>query len=200
MSAFLGPLDPTGRVPPAQQTRVAAFLVSAHGALARQFALALPGRFKAGWQTELNAQFYRESEIVSLLLRATSWQPDPALAYLAMQWELAWYPQPVEDIPDRSLAWAIDLAALAHAVHAAIRPAALLPVEADPHDAFVMALRRIELDSSRLLQAQIVFLKGQDLLPFRTAVTAAVERRHTEVRKLWTEMLAGVGIDDPRSV
>jgi hypothetical protein len=199
VSAFLGPLDPNGRVPPAQQTRVAAFLVSAHGALARQFALSLPGQFKAGWQTELNAQFYREAEIVSLLLRATSWQPAPALTYLAMGWELAWCPQPIEDVPDRSLAWAIDLSALAHAVHAAIRPAALLPVEADPQDAFVMALRRIELESSRMLQAQIVFLKGQDLLPYRAAVTAAVERRHAEVRRLWTKTLEGAGIDDPGS-
>ncbi len=42
MSEFFGPLDSDGRVPPRQQTRVAAFLVSAHGALARQFAFALP--------------------------------------------------------------------------------------------------------------------------------------------------------------
>jgi hypothetical protein len=199
MSAFLGPLDANGRVPSSQQTRVAAFLVSAHGALARQFALSLPSQFKAGWQTELNTQFYRESEIVSLLLRATSWQPDPALISLAIGWELAWYPQPIEDVPDRRLAWAIDLSALSHAVHAAIRPAALLPVEAGPQDAFVMALRRIELESSRMLQAQIVFLKGQDLLPYRAAVTAAVERRHAEVRRLWTVTLQGAGIDAPYS-
>jgi hypothetical protein len=199
MNALLGPLDSNGRVPPAQQTRVAAFLVSAHGALARQFALVLPGRFKAGWETELNAQFFHESEIVSLLLRATSWQPAPALTYLAMGWELAWWPQPVEGVPDPNLAWTIDLSALAHAVHAAIRPAALLPVQADPQDAFVMALRRIELESSRMLQAQIVFLKGQDLLPYRAAVTAAVERRHAEVRGLWIKTLEGAGIDDSAS-
>ena len=42
MSEFFGPLDSEGRVPPRQQTRVAAFLISAHGALARQFASALP--------------------------------------------------------------------------------------------------------------------------------------------------------------
>ena len=41
MSAFLGPLDATGRVPPRQQTRVAAFLMSCHGAMARQLAIAL---------------------------------------------------------------------------------------------------------------------------------------------------------------
>jgi hypothetical protein len=57
-----------------------------------------------------------------------------------------------------------------------------------------MALRRIEFESGRLLQAQILFLKGPDLLPFRDAVNATLERRHAEVRRLWHETLAGVGV------
>ena len=44
MSTFLGPLDATGRVPPRQQTRVAAFLVSCHGAMARQLRSPSPGK------------------------------------------------------------------------------------------------------------------------------------------------------------
>ena len=194
MSGFLGPLDAEGRVPPRQQTRVAAFLISAHGALARQFALALPLRIEATWQTELNAQFYRESEIVSLLQRTTSWVPDIALGYMAASWETSWFPAPMETV-DRALAPAVNLATLAHAIHAGIRPAALLPVEANAADPFVMALRRIEFESGRLLQAQILFLKGPDLLPFRDAVSTALEKRHAEVRRHWREMLAGIGID-----
>ena len=118
MSGFLGPLEADGRVPPHQQTRVAAFLISAHGALARQFALALPLRIEAAWQTELNAQFYRESEIVSLLQRATTWVPDIALGYMAASWETAWLPPPIELTADCGLAPAVNLATLAHAVHA----------------------------------------------------------------------------------
>jgi hypothetical protein len=57
MTAFLGPVDSVGRIPPRQQTRVASFLVSAHGALARQLAFVLPTD-ESGWQTELNAQFF----------------------------------------------------------------------------------------------------------------------------------------------
>jgi hypothetical protein len=182
-------------VPPRQQTRVAAFLISAHGALARQFALALPLRIEAAWQTELNAQFYRESEIVSLLQRATFWVPDIALGYMAASWETSWLPAPIEAIADRHLAPALNLATLAHAVHAGIRPAALLPTGANAADPFVMSLRRIEFESGRLLQAQILFLKGPDLVPFRDAVSAALDKRHAEVRKLWREMLAGIGID-----
>jgi hypothetical protein len=194
MSGLLGPLDSEGRVPHGQQTRVAAFLISAHGALARQFALALPAKFEAGWQTELNAQFYRESEIVSLLMRATAWVPDRALGYMTISWEAAWLPMPNEGIPDRSLWQAVHLATLAHAVHAGIRPAALLPLEANPNDPFVMALRRIEFESGRLLQAQILFLKGPDQLPFRDTVSRVLESRHTELRKLWHDTLASLGI------
>ncbi|WP_342731677.1 hypothetical protein [Bradyrhizobium sp. B117] len=197
MSGFLGPLDFDGRTPPRQQTRVAAFLISAHGALARQFAFTLPMRLDAAWQTELNAQFYRESEIVSLLMRATSWIPDLALGYMAASWEAAWLPAPIDGIADPRLAQAVHLATLAHAVHAGIRPAALLPVEANAQDPFVMALRRIEFESSRLLQAQILFLKGADLAPYRDAVSAALEQRHAGVRKLWRETLAGIGVDAP---
>jgi len=194
MNAFFGPLETDGSVQARQQTRVAAFLVSAHGALARQFAVALPAKFDAAWQVELNAQFYRESEIVSLLARATAWVPDFALTHMVASWEMAWLPAPVEDIADPARAQAIHLATLAHAVHAGIRPAALLPTDASQNDPFVMALRRIEFESSRLLQAQILLLKGPDLLPFRDAVSAALERRHAEVRRLWNETLESIGI------
>lgn len=195
MSGFLGPLGAEGRVPPRQQTRVAAFLISAHGALARQFALALPLRIEAAWQTELNAQLYRESEIVSLLQRATAWVPDIALGYMAASWETSWIPAPIEAIADRALASAVNLATFAHAVHAGVRPAALLPTEANAADPFVMALRRIEFESGRLLQAQILFLKGHNLVPFRDAISATLEKRHAELRRLWREMLEGIGID-----
>jgi hypothetical protein len=194
MNQYLGPLDSTGRVPPSQQTRVAAFLISAHGALARQIAITLPGQLKAGWQTELNAQLYREAEIVSLLLRATSWVPDLALLHLAPSWELAWLPKPVAGIADRIAELTVDIAALGHAVHAAIRPAALLPLDVQAQDPFTMALRRIEFESGRLIQAQILFLKGNDLLPFRDAVNSAVESRHLQVRNLWSNMLEGIGV------
>lgn len=194
MNRYLGPLDSIGRIPPLQQTRVASFLISAHGALARQLAVALPGQLKAGWQTELNAQFHRETEIVSLLMRATAWVPDFTLPTRMLTWEAAWLPRPVTGVADRQLAMTIDIAALGHAVHGAIRPAALLPVEVPAEDAFVAALRRIEFESSRLIQAQIHFLKSDDLKPVRDSVSAAVGFRHRQVRKLWAELLEGFDI------
>jgi hypothetical protein len=199
VSPFLGPLDSAGRVPPRQQTRIAAFLISAHGALARQLAFTLPGQMNAGWQTEINAQFYREAEIVSLLLRATSWVFDPEVLMLSASWEAAWLPQVPNGLSDLILARTIDVASLGHAVHATIRPAALLPDKVLAEDPFVMALRRIEFENGRIMQAQIVFLKGRDLFPHREAVSAAVESRHVQVRRLWTEMLAGIGVGNDRA-
>jgi hypothetical protein len=196
MSAFLGPLDAAGRVPARQQTRIASLLMSGHGALARQLAIAVPPHLRFGWQTEIHAQLYREAEIVSLLMHATSWVPDFDLPRLCLSWEAAWLPKPVENIEDRDKGLLIDTAALGHALHAAIRPAALLPLEAAAEDPFVLALRRIEFESSRMMQAQILFLKSRQLLDVRNAVNAAVERRHAEVRRLWSAMLESIGVTE----
>jgi hypothetical protein len=195
MRMLLGPLDATGRVPPRQQTRLAAFLVSCHGAMARQLAIALAWQVKANWHTELNAQFYREAEIVSLLLRATAWEADPELLFLLPSWEAAWLPRRPAGFADRAQGSTIDIAALGHALHSVIRPAALLPVEAPVQDPFALSLRKIEFESGRLMQGQILFLKSSELLPLREAVNAAVENRHLQVRRLWEEMLAGIGVE-----
>jgi hypothetical protein len=120
--------------------------------------------------------------------------PDFTLPYRALAWEAAWLPKAVTGIADQKLAMIIDIASLGHAVHGAVRPAALLPVEAAADDPFVMALRRIEFESSRLIQAQIHFLKSDELKPVRDAVSAAVEGRHRQVRKLWAELLEGIGV------
>jgi hypothetical protein len=72
-------------------------------------------------------------------------------------------------------------------------------VEANADDPFVMALRRIEFENGRLLQAQSLFLKGRELVPFRDAVSSALERRHAEIGKLWAEALEGVGITMSRT-
>jgi hypothetical protein len=196
MSEFLGPLDAAWRVPANQQTRIASFLMSGHGALARRLAIAVPPHLRFGWQTEVHAQLYRETEVVSLLMHATSWVPDFEMPLLWLSWEAAWLAKPVEHIEDTDKGLLIDTAALGHALHAAIRPAALIPLEAAAEDPFALALRRIEFESSRIMQAQILFLKSPQLLDVRNAVNAAVERRHAEVRGLWITMLESIGLTE----
>jgi hypothetical protein len=195
MSPFLGPLDTDGCVPARQQTRLSAFLLSAHGAQARQLAVALPWSLRDGGQVELHSQYCREIEILSLIGRSTKWVPDPTLAFMIWQWEAAWLPRPVQEVSDQALALLIDLAAFGHAVHSVIRPAALLPEFELHNNAFALAMKRIEFESGRMMHAQIVFLKSQELVPVRPAVSAAVERRHGQVRQLWDEMLRGLEIE-----
>jgi len=55
-------------------------------------------------------------------------------------------------------------------------------------------MRRIEFESGRLLQAQILFLKGPQLADVRADVAAAVERRHEQVRDLWRWMLKDLNV------
>jgi hypothetical protein len=195
MSPFLGPLDENGRVPAQQQTRVAAFLMSAHGAQARQLAATLPGAVRDGWGVETHVQYCREMEILSLLARATSWTPDPVLPFLIWQWEMAWLPKPAEGITDLRQGLLIDFAAFSHALHGAIRPAALLPENSRDMDPFSLAMHRMELESGRLMQGQMVFLKGAQFHPVRSLVNATVERRHAQVRELWDTMLRGIDVD-----
>jgi hypothetical protein len=187
-------LDVNGHVPPGQQTRIASFLMSAHGAHARQLAATVPARLRDGWQAELHAQFCSEIEFVSLLARSTSWTPDPMLPFLAAGWELAWLPRPAAGAAEPLQGLLIDTAAFGHALHAAIRPAALLSEQAAPLDPFVHALRRMELESGRLMQGQILFLKSPALARMRDVVTRAVEWRHAQLRGEWTKMLRGIGV------
>jgi hypothetical protein len=194
MTPFFGPLE-HGRIPALQQTRVSAFLISAHGALTRQLGVAIPASLHHGWQVEMHSQYCREMEILSLLGRATSWIIDPTLGFQIWQWEVAWLPRPVAGAADRTQGTLIDLAAFGHALHTVIRPAALLPEGFPDEDPFALAMRRIEFESGRLMQAQILFLKGPQLAPVRDAVAAAVESRHSQVRELWQDMLHSMEID-----
>jgi hypothetical protein len=195
MNSFLGPLDDNGRIPAYQQTRVSAFLMSAHGALARQLALAVPGALQDSVQVELHAEYCRQMEFLSMLVRSTSWVPDPMLPFLLWQWEAAWWPQPVDCAENWLQGRMIDLSAFNHALHAVIRPAALLPETIDAMDPFVQALRHIEFESGRLMQAQILFLKSPQFASVREEVAAAVERRHDQVRRLLAGMLHGIEVE-----
>jgi hypothetical protein len=185
----------SSRIPAAQQTRIAAFLISAHGFLARHLSLSLPARFDAAWHTELHAHAFREAEIVSLLMRTTEWLPDMLLPWLTLTWEVAWQAPLPEGFPDAEIARLMDLAAFGHALHGAIRPATVFP-DSPLTEPFVVALRRIEFESGRLIQAQMLVLKDQRFLSQRTLIVSAVERRHAQIQALWTEMLKSLGLTE----
>ena len=62
-------------------------------------------------------------------------------------------------------------------------------------DPFVHALRHIEFESGRLMQAQIIFLKSPQFDEARDEVAAAVERRHEQVRKLLAAVLFSLEVE-----
>ena len=154
-----------------------------------------PDNSSAGWQTELNAQLYREAEIVSLLhardLLGAGFRA--ALPGLVLGDGVAAKAGRRHHRPDpgdwRSISPRSGMPSMARSG----RPPCCRRKRRS-EDPFVMALRRIEFESSRLIQAQILLLKSDDLMPFRDAVNSAVETRHLQVRKLWTELLEGIGM------
>ena len=196
MSQFLGPLDSTGRVPP-HAADAGRFIPDVRawraGATARDRP-ARPAQGRLANRIERTASIARRKSFPCCCVRQHGcriWR----YPGLPSSWEAAWLPKPVEGVADLRQALAIDIAALGHAVawgdHG--RP----PCCRSRHRRkipFVMALRRIEFESGRLIQAQILFLKSDDLKPLRDAVNSAVETRHAQVRKLWTEMLDGIGV------
>jgi len=101
---------------------------------------------------------------VSLLLRATSWTPDPQLMFLLHCGKQPGLPRRVDGIPERVRALAIDMPALATPCMAQYGPR--LCFRTQPHCRIRCAgLAEDRVESNRLIQAQILFLKSADLLP-----------------------------------
>ena len=62
-------------------------------------------------------------------------------------------------------------------------------------DPFAQAMRHIEFESGRLMQAQIIFLKSPQFHHVRDEVAAAVERRHEQMREHLSSMLLGLEVE-----
>ncbi|MGE4373723.1 MAG: hypothetical protein AB7E29_12665 [Xanthobacter sp.] len=182
-------LDEAGRIIPAQQTRISAFLMSAHGAHARRLTLSLAGPVENGGQMILHTEYCRATELVSLLARSTHWVMDPMLPLLTMGWEAAWLPAQLEPAGPALEDMTIELSAFGHALYGGIRPATAIPPEADPQSPFMLAIRELELESSRLIQGQIAFLKSPALQSRREAIEAALDFRQRQMRALWQQLL-----------
>lgn len=190
--AALGPLGPGGTVATWRQTRLGWFLVSAYGALARIAAaqsLLAPG---AG-AVVMGAAAVQAGGIAAAVLRASAWQPDWWAAMQLPRWELAWLPM-AAPLPgtEADQALALDAAALGLAIVTVVRPAPLLPADADQAAPFAAALALAELEGGRLLQPFLQQLQGfAPGLP-RAAVEAAAERRAGQVSGMWGEVIAAL--------
>jgi hypothetical protein len=152
------------------QTRIALFLGTAKSVNAAILGtLLLQPRVTAAYPF-LHGQHFRELEFATLLARVTRWSPNALLyaegarhtgALQALWWQLQTPPGPA--LNPRAAYAAL---ALGHALLARVRMAPVIPEGSDEMNPFVAALRRIEQDGGRMIQAQIVLLKeGPSPLP-----------------------------------
>lgn len=185
----MGPLSPEGLVAPWRQTRLGWFLVSAYGALARiaaAQALLAPG---AG-AVVMHAASVQAAGVAAGVLRAAAWQPDLWAGLHLPGWEMTWLPRPVPStgVP-ADQAFALDLAALGLAIVTVVRPAPLLPADADRMAPFAAALALAEVEGGRLLQPFLRQVQGMVPAVPRDLAEAAVERRRDAVRALWQALV-----------
>ncbi len=118
----------------------------------------------------VHGQYFREVEFAALLARVTRWSANWSIyvegtRLTAQLWAQWWQ---IQLPPGRALGGraAYSALALGHALLARVRTAPLIPDGTDEMDPFVAALRRIEQESGRMIQAQIRLLKdGASELP-----------------------------------
>jgi hypothetical protein len=110
----------------------------------------------------IHGQYFRELELASLLARVTHWSTNPMVyaegaMLVAPLWSEWWRIQaPVGQAFDARAAYAA--LALGHALLARVRLAPAID-GVDEMDPFVVAMRRIEQENGRMIQAQIRLLK-----------------------------------------
>jgi len=115
----------------------------------------------------LHGQWFREIEFASLLARVTRWTPNPLVYFegttlVAPLWQ-EWCRIQLGGaglFEPRSIYAAL---AFGHALLARVRLAPVLADDGEKLDPFVVAIRRIEQESSRMIQIQIRLLKDADV-------------------------------------
>jgi hypothetical protein len=152
------------------QTRISLFLGAAKSINAALLgAVELQPRITIAFPF-VHGQYFREVEFAALLARVTRWSANwPIYAHgsrlTAPLWNQWWrIQQPPGPAFDARAAY--SALALGHALLARVRTAPLIPDDTDEMVPFVAALRRIEQESGRMIQAQIRLLKdGASPLP-----------------------------------
>ena len=181
------------------QTRIALFVGTAKALNAALLAAAGMLPLKSAAYPFMHGQYFRESEFASLLMRVTRWSANPfvywqASALTAPLWNEWWRVQ-------GAIGAALDPRAayrglaFGHALFARLRLAPVLPMSVDERDPFVVALRRIEQENGRMIQAQIRLLKDMPIdLPLAER-EGLVEEEQTIVDAVFARFLAWLAGD-----
>ena len=145
----------------------------------------------------VHGQYFREVEFAALLARVTRWSANwpiyvQSTRLTAQLWTQWWQLQlpPGAALSGRA---AYSALALGHALLARVRTAPLIPEGTNEMDPFVAALRRIEQESGRMIQAQIRLLKdGASELPLdeREEIIKDMQEAVDEAFRCFLEWLA----------
>ena len=140
----------------------------------------------------MHGQYSRELEFSTLLARVTRWSGNPqvylqAAAVIAPLWK-EWYgiQGPLSSLDPRSGYRGL---AFGHALLARVRLAPVIPVKADELDPFVVAIRRIEQENGRMIQAQIRLLKEMPVSMSLDERERVVEEEQAIVDEAFTRFL-----------
>ena len=192
----LGPVDAAGRVSPAKQTRLASFVILAHQTSARLLQAVELMPFAKGWRETLANQYWREIELVRVLLQATAWTPEITSATGAVRWQAFWSGQALEVSgklftagPKQS---ALAAMALCQAVHGVMRLTPLLPPEAAPDDPFALALKQLDQAGEEALRLRSRLFVPSPFAVGRSQAERVLAEKHAAVTGLWHEFLAGL--------
>ena len=142
----------------------------------------------------MHGQYFREAEFATLLSRVTTWSANPKLyleasALVQPLWNEYWRIQGVLGTILDPVATYRGLA-YGHALLARVRLAPILPEDIDATNAFVAAIRRIEQENGRMLQAQIRLLKDMPVEIDRAARERIVEEEQVVVDQGFERFLA----------
>ena len=145
------------------QTKIALFLGAAKGVNAAMLA---PGALATSTTIAypfVHGQWFREIEFATLLARVTRWSPNPLVyaegaTLVAPLWQEWWRIQ-LDGAAFLEPRAAYAALAFGHALLARVRLAPVLADDCNALDPFVVAIRRMEQESGRMIQTQMRLLK-----------------------------------------
>jgi hypothetical protein len=177
----------------AEQTRISLFILAIKQA--NSMILSKVEYHALDWTTYsfLHNQYYREIELATLLHRATAWSNDISIytemAQFTMKfWQKTQISKYIWGSISRDKNF-FEYLALSHAFMSEIRFIPLFPAKWKLETPFLQTLYNMEVESGRLIQTQIRFLKEMELNLGQARKEKLVGKKRSDVESLFIDFL-----------
>jgi hypothetical protein len=184
-----------------QETRISLFIQAIKTANASILAKIEMQPFSWEPYKSLHRQYYKEIELATLLNKATSWSTNPFVYVEATQLNLKlWQKAEIGTYlhgffaPDEIF---YNYLALSHAFMSEVRILPILPPAMALDTPFLSAIKEIEEENGRQIQAQIRLLKGLELPLSQTEKEEIVYHQRMIVQSVFCELLESVCHQSP---